>query len=307
MDTLRLGLVGVGKIARDQHIPSIEQVDHIELVALVNHTPGDDIDFTSLDALFESDIACDAISLTTPPVGRGALARQALAQGCHVMLEKPPAATIAEISDLVEFARTKQLTLFASWHSREAAGVSAAADWLRGRTIRAGALHWREDIRVWHPGQDWILDAGGLGVFDPAINAFSILTQIVPEALRIDRPVLEFPENRQSPIAARCALVTCETGATISCDLDFLFAGNPEWTIAIETDDGSLELRGGGADLWIDGDRQTLPDRREYTELYRNFQDLVGRGESDVDLRPLQLVADAFLLGERRAVAPFSF
>jgi D-galactose 1-dehydrogenase/L-arabinose 1- dehydrogenase len=44
-------------------------------------------------------------------------------------------------------------------------------------------LIWREDVRVWHPGQDWLLAAGGFGVFDPAINALSILTRVLPERL----------------------------------------------------------------------------------------------------------------------------
>jgi D-galactose 1-dehydrogenase len=39
---------------------------------------------------------------------------------------------------------------------------------------------WREDVRVWHPGQDWIWQPGGLGVFDPGINALSIITHILP-------------------------------------------------------------------------------------------------------------------------------
>jgi D-galactose 1-dehydrogenase len=46
------------------------------------------------------------------------------------------------------------------------------------------------------------------------------------------------------------------------------------------------------------------PDQ-EYRELYRRFVKLAVTGESDVDLAPLRLVADAFLLGRRNVVAPF--
>lgn len=46
---------------------------------------------------------------------------------------------------------------------------------------------------------------------------------------------------------------------------------------------------------------------REYARLYRRFAELIERGESDVDLRPLQLVADAFLLGRRREGPAFAF
>ena len=42
----------------------------------------------------------------------------------------------------------------------------------------------------------------------------------------------------------------------------------------------------------------------EYPRLYKRFADLCDARQSDVDWRPFQLVADAFLIGERRIVAP---
>ena len=38
--------------------------------------------------------------------------------------------------------------------------------------------------------------------------------------------------------------------------------------------------------------------------LYQRFAKLCAAGGSEVDWRPFQLVADAFLIGERRIVAP---
>ena len=62
-------------------------------------------------------------------------------------------------------------------------GVDAARKWLASRTVRKVQVNWKEDVRVWHPGQKWIWKAGGLGVFDPAINALSIITKILPGTL----------------------------------------------------------------------------------------------------------------------------
>jgi L-arabinose 1- dehydrogenase len=39
--------------------------------------------------------------------------------------------------------------------------------------------------------------------------------------------------------------------------------------------------------------------------LYARFYDLITSSQSDVDLRPLEHVADALLLGHRHAVDPF--
>ena len=66
-------------------------------------------------------------------------------------------------------------------------------------------------------------------------------------------------------------------------------------------------LRDGGARLLIDDLEQKLPESDEYPGLYRHFAALIAAGASDCDLAPLELVADAFLIGERREVAAFTF
>ena len=65
------------------------------------------------------------------------------------------------------------------------------------------------------------------------------------------------------------------------------------------TDAGLLELRRGGAELVTPEGQQSAPEA-EYPAIYARFRELIARGESDVDLAPLQLVADAFL--QARAV-----
>ncbi|MBX9662110.1 Gfo/Idh/MocA family oxidoreductase [Novosphingobium sp.] len=304
----KLALVGIGKIARDQHLPAIAGEAGIELAAAVSrngrvdHVPN----FTDIAALIESGLAIDAVSLCTPPVGRHKIAAQALAAGFHVMLEKPPGATLAEVHQLQAQAVAAGRSLFATWHSRHAAGVAAAAMWLADKRITRASIVWREDIRVWHPGQEWILEAGGLGVFDPGINALSIVTAILPGALRIEKAKLVFPEGRGAPIAAELAMVHDDT-APVMADFDFRQTGPQSWDITIETDQGTLMLTEGGARLWIDGVEQAAQGIGEYPALYRRFAELVAAGQSDCDLRPLTLVADAFLLGERTETDPFAF
>ncbi|TGQ96432.1 gfo/Idh/MocA family oxidoreductase, partial [Mesorhizobium sp. M4B.F.Ca.ET.200.01.1.1] len=43
----------------------------------------------------------------------------------------------------------------------------------------------------------------------------------------------------------------------------------------------------------------------EYPMLYRRFAEIVRAGTSDVDLAPLQHVADAFMMGKRNVVEAF--
>ena len=68
---------------------------------------------------------------------------------------------------------------------------------------------------------------------------------------------------------------------------------------------GTLKLAHGGAELSIDGKAVTADASMagEYPRLYERFASLCAARQSDVDWRPFQLVADAFLIGERRIVA----
>lgn len=302
----RLGLVGLGKIARDQHLPAIAADARFDLLAIASRhaTLDGAANFPTIDALIEAD-GIDAVTLCTPPEGRYAQARAALDAGLHVMLEKPPAATLSEVAELARLASERGLTLFATWHSREAAGVAPAREWLRDRTIHAVRINWKEDIRRWHPGQEWILAAGGFGVFDPGINAISIATRILPEPLLLEAAEMGVPEGRMSPLTAT---LTMRTGdAPVRAEFDFLQTGPQSWDIEVDTDAGQLKLGLGGCELTLPGEATVKSPDREYPGLYARFAELIGRGESDVDVRPLQLVADAFMVAERKMLAPFEF
>lgn len=305
---LRIALVGIGKIARDQHLPALAGSRSFELAAAVSrHGPLEQVQtFADTASMLSSGVRLDAVSFCTPPVGRYELARTALEAGLHVMLEKPPAASVSEVIDLEARARKAGLTLFASWHSREAAGVEPARAWLSQRTVKSVHIAWQEDIRVWHPGQEWILQAGGLGVFDPGINALSILTRILPGRVTLEGASLHFPRNRQAPITAELVL-SHDASARVTASFDFLYPGSPRWDMEVRTDAGTLLLSKGGELLVIDGEPCAGSAHQEYARLYQRFAKLIAQGDSDVDSTPLQLVADAFMLGERHEVVAFEF
>jgi predicted dehydrogenase len=304
---LRIGLLGIGKIARDQHIPAINANPRLDLAACAsrNATVSGVPSFPDLDTMLGAvpDLAC--VSICTPPQAHFEAALTALRAGKHVMLEKPPAATTRQIALLADEAARRGCTLFQTWHSRFAAGVDAAREWLRTRKLLGGKIIWKEDVHFWHPGQRWIWEPGGFGVFDPGINALSVLTTILPRDVCVEHALLEFPENQQSPIAANLRMRT-EEGIEIGAEFDFRQKGEQSWDIELRTTTGNLKLSKGGAVLAIDGNVVTTDESLagEYPRLYQRFADLVDAGKSEVDWRPFQLVADAFLIGERRIVAP---
>lgn len=306
MAPIRLALVGIGKIARDQHLPAIAGNPDFALAATVSRNDPElegAPHFASLEDLLDQGPQVDAVALCTPPQVRYGHAAMALERGLHVFLEKPPGATLSEVAVLAECAERSGATLFASWHSRYAAGVAPAREWLAGRRIERVSIVWREDVRVWHPGQEWIWEPGGLGVFDPGINALSILTHIMPGSVFLEAASLSLPENRAAPIAADLHLRSSQ-GAPIHMDLDWRQTGPQSWDIMVETDAGALKLSNGGAVLTLPSGTHRSDDV-EYPGLYARFAQLIHTKNSDVDIAPLRLVADAFLCGRHKTTQPF--
>ncbi len=306
MSRIRFAIVGLGKIARDQHVPTLMASSDFELIGVASpHSKLEGVPhFPDLAQLLRAKPNLEAVALCTTPQARFDAARMALEHGCHVLLEKPPGMTTGEVLMLEQLAASRGLTLLVSWHSRYANGVEPARAWLAGRQVLGVEVVWKEDVRVWHPGQTWIWQAGGLGVFDPGINALSILCRILPGDLMLKGAQLSFPGNCETPIAAQLELASTQ-GAAVRMALDFLHTGPAQWNIEIDTDAGHLALLNGGNELQRNGQPVETARDTEYGRLYAHFAQLMHAGHSDVDLAPFRLVADAFLCGRRVEVASF--
>ncbi|KQN70581.1 galactose 1-dehydrogenase [Duganella sp. Leaf61] len=306
MSAIKLAIVGVGKIVHDQHLPAIAANPDYQLIASAsrNNTVDGIPGFKSIEEMLAQMPEIEAVSLCMPPQYRYSAAHAALTAGKHVFLEKPPGATLSEVADLEALAASKGLTLFTSWHSRYAPGVQPAKAFLAEHAPSSMHVIWKEDVRHWHPNQEWIWQAGGLGVFDPGINALSIVTEILPERVFLSGASLEFPDNREAPIAADLHFQSA--GALrVHAEFDWRQTGKQSWDILVETAQGQVKLSDGGSRLWINDVEQPLEKEAEYPSLYRVFADLVKAGRSDVDVAPLRHVADAFMLGKRKVVEAF--
>lgn len=305
MRPIRLGLVGYGKIAQDQHVPAILANPYFELVAVATlgqPCPGVD-NFSSLAELLAQGPDVDAIAFCTPPQGRFALVQEALDSGKHVLVEKPPCSTLGEAMSLIDEVRRAGVSGLFAWHSRFAPGVAIAKAWLQGKTLNQVRVDWKEQVRKWHPGQTWIWQAGGLGVFDPGINALSIVTELLPGALFVESARLSVPGNCQSPITASLNIRGAHVG--VRAEFDFDHSDNEQWRVQLQCDEGVMRLDAGGALVSIDGVAQSISEEGEYPAMYRHFAQLIAEQKSDLDLQPLRIVADSFFVGSKETVADF--
>ena len=127
-------------------------------------------------------------------------------------------------------------------------------------------IDWRESVRKWHPGQEWVWEPGGFGVCDPGINALSIFCKIMPFAVFVDSARLKFPSNRQTPVDVEIAFKSAEPNQPkMSAGFNWLETQGEIWTISIETLKGDqLKLEKGGTVLRVNGVVKVEKPSEEY-------------------------------------------
>lgn len=299
---VRIGIIGFGKIARDQHVPAIAATPGLVLAAVVAPDGAPDAGvpiFAGHEAMIAA-VPLDAVAVSTPAGPRYRIARDCLDAGLDVLLEKPPTTTLGEIEALAALAQAKARVLFTAWHAQHNAAVDQLRDLLAREGLASLDIQWREDVNKWHPGQSWVWQPSGFGVFDAGINALSIATRISPAPL-IVREARFVPHGPAvQPIAASLVFTAEGSAGPLTATLDWRHQGEEQWTIEGRTASGTgFLLSGGGHTLRIGDAAPMSGDVPEYHDVYRTFADLIRRREPLVEREPLRLLADTFLLADR--------
>jgi predicted dehydrogenase len=93
-----------------------------------------------------ADASVDAVYLATPVSSHYALARKALLQGKHVLIEKPLATTLEQAQELAELAAARELTLMVGHTFVFSPPVRKVKDLIDGGTV--GPIYYVETTRV---------------------------------------------------------------------------------------------------------------------------------------------------------------
>ncbi len=187
-EPLRVGIVGCGWVAQQAHLPTMQQLSEVSAVAatdldaaqlrLVTRQFGIMQAEPSLDALLANPMV-EAVAVCVPVGSHVAVAKQALAAGKHVFVEKPLALSLAECDELIQAARSagrvamvghnlRFLRLFRQARARigrgELGGLTAI------RTAMTSPPRWT-DRR-----SDWPLHRamGGGAIIEQAIHQFDL-------------------------------------------------------------------------------------------------------------------------------------
>lgn len=134
-----VAVVGLG-FGRSHIVDALRLTGKARLAAIVDvvaprenprYLPGDERDavyatphFASLDELFLHDVP-DIVAIATPIHTHTEMARTALAAGAHVLLEKPPTATLAEHAELTRLAEAAGRAVQVGFQARGSTALPA--------------------------------------------------------------------------------------------------------------------------------------------------------------------------------------
>lgn len=112
---LKMGLVGAGVFA-GYHANKLAELARVEFIGV--HDPDETrakavAEKHSVTALSAQDLfeLCDAVVIACPASFHGRMALQALEAGCHCLIEKPLAVSVAEAEQIVAASKSKSLTV----------------------------------------------------------------------------------------------------------------------------------------------------------------------------------------------------
>ncbi|MFI9049621.1 Gfo/Idh/MocA family protein [Streptomyces sp. NPDC053427] len=189
---LRIGLLGTGPWARRVHAPVLAAHPGAVLSGIWGRRPAAAAElaqahgtraYATPDELFAD---CDAVSLALPPSVQAPLAVRAAEAGCHLLLDKPVATTVAgarAVADAAERAGSASVVFFtARFGEREGAWIAeqaAAGGWFTAHADWLGSV-FADDSDSPYADSPWRREKGAL--WDVGPHALSVLLPVLGDA-----------------------------------------------------------------------------------------------------------------------------
>ncbi|MFC7817630.1 MULTISPECIES: Gfo/Idh/MocA family protein [unclassified Streptomyces] len=190
---MRIGLLGTGPWADMAHAPALRLHEGLDFVGVWGRRPDAAGElarrhgtsaYDDLDALL-SDV--DAVAVALPPAVQAGMAVRAARAGCHLLLDKPLAATVAQGRAVVEAAGeagVASVVFFtARFQSETEAWITeqgAVADWFTARAQWLGAVFGGDSPFADSP---WRREKGAL--WDVGPHALSVLLPVLGDVRRV--------------------------------------------------------------------------------------------------------------------------
>lgn len=169
------------------------------------------------DVIYDIDI--DAVVIATPVFTHFLLAKAALENGKHVLIEKPMTSSVAEADELIELAAKRGLTLMADHTFLYTGAVAKMKELIEDRTI--GTPSYFDSTRI------------NLGLFQPDVN---VLWDLAPHDISIlTYLITELPESiNATGISHTRNNIENIAYLTVNYQSDFIAHFNCSWTSPVK-------------------------------------------------------------------------
>ena len=197
MGKINIGIVGLGTIAKNMHIPVLSTFEDAEIKAAaeVNVKRGNEfakkwdiaVVYEDYNKMYDnSDL--DAVFICCPNFLHYEAVKRALEHNLHVFCEKPMGLRSDEAFELVKIARKKNLVLAVGYNRRLIKNYEEAANIVK--SLRLGDILQAHGILVnagpyaaWIPSSDWFFkDKYGV-LYDSGPHLMDIMTHILSDQI----------------------------------------------------------------------------------------------------------------------------
>ncbi len=142
------------------------------------------------------DESIDALYIATPPASHGDYARQALAAGKPVFVEKPLTVDLADGESLVKAAQDSGLPVVVNFPFATMPGLARIVREVQnhesGAPLRADIqLHFSQWPRTWHNAGEWLSGPKEGGFLREVFSHFAYLTQRILGPMKLQGGVVE--------------------------------------------------------------------------------------------------------------------
>ncbi|GAA5202402.1 Gfo/Idh/MocA family oxidoreductase [Microbacterium jejuense] len=300
-ERLRVGIAGVHGHGRSHVEATLSRAAQLDLVAVADPRGGGEVPATTRvfddAAAMIAGVDLDIAILSTPIPTHTELARQALARGAHVLLEKPPVPSVADHHELQRAVDAASRAVQVGFQSLGSAGVPAAAELASsgtiGEVVHYGAVglwsrseeYWRRAPWAGHRVIDGRLVADGV-VTNPLAHAVATAFAIAGAVSPDDVVDVDADLRRANDIATddtSSLVVTLRGGARLAAGLAVTAPRRTEPYVLVRGTRGHLVYHYTLDTLHVFRDGRRLPRTYEFARVAL-LDDLVAHIRDGADL-----------------------
>lgn len=290
-DRLRVGVIGVGKMAEISHLPILARLPQIELVAFCDIDAGNLATraeeygvagrYADYHNMFEAE-ALEAVCIFVPPFAHTDAEIIAAGKGIAVFVEKPPALSMAKAHEICAAIARGGIINAVGFNERYRKSVEAAREHIAGEPVVQALihrLHGSHALAAW-----WMVEGLSGGAFvENTIHWVDLLRYLGGDFVSVSARIVDRPDKTAEldiPLS-HCATYLMASGgvATVTTCTAAVHHGHSQF-LAV-AGDHLVDL--GGGKLTIDGQEVARddPGRAAYEQEFVTFFEAVRTGSQE--------------------------